>query len=179
KSYRGEKLLEQTVCFVCRLAMCRAWARWSVILSLVLLRGAGGADNEPAEIEEEREPVPTAVLSNDHFPDLATSIRHSLERHRALDDKGRGTCLSDGSVRSQELQKARQEVIDGLRSAGLDPDAVQSFETPGVDQVYKGYQEYIEGCPQAVLQGTLAKLERLLQHLRKTCGEQELFRACQ
>ncbi|CAK0795072.1 unnamed protein product, partial [Prorocentrum cordatum] len=55
---------------------------------------------------------------------------------------------------------------------------LQELDTPGVDEVFRDFSAALPGCPQAVLQGTLAKLDRMLLHLRRSCAAQSLAGVC-
>lgn len=102
----------------------------------------------------------TAVLFNEHLPELAGSLSRSLQEHLAFKDEL--LCPADGSVSSELLREAKEQALE---------------EPEKMLEIYRSYSDYLVLCPQAVLQATGAKLEELLTHLLLSCSE-ELVHAC-
>ncbi|CAK9015816.1 unnamed protein product [Durusdinium trenchii] len=99
----------------------------------------------------------------------------SLQEHLHLGEDH--FCRDDSSVESDLLQRARAELQQEL-GAKTDVDMKEELQVPLLLNIYNTYSEYLTRCPQAVLQATAAKLEGLLQHLRSSCGSQELVHVC-
>eukprot|EP00913_Durusdinium_trenchii_P009979 g9365.t1 len=104
-----------------------------------------------------------------------SSLQESLQEHLHLGEDH--FCRDDSSVESDLLQRARAELQQEL-GAKTDVDMKEELQVPLLLNIYNTYSEYLTRCPQAVLQATAAKLEGLLQHLRSSCGSQELVHVC-
>jgi len=122
------------------------------------------------------------VLFNDQLTSFVESIRIGLAEHALLEAQGLSDCSADGTVRSALLRDARQEVVQALHTAAeKDSDGTFSLLREGllVEQFYKDPGSLLQQCPQAVLQGSAAYLDRTLANIHSACTDLSVVRMCQ